>query len=301
MARLAVIGVPSQSGGRPIGVARGPGALRAAGLIERLRARDDVADYGDIALSRPSSIRDPASGVVNPMGLSELIRLVDGKVTRALVDGRFPLVIGGDCPMLLGCLTAAARTRGRTGLLHVDGHEDAYRPEQSPTGDSADSEIAFALGIAPMTWDEELRTLQPWLEADQLVALGPRDRGDLAGHEVASIGDRVTLVDADVLAADPEQATRIGVKQLVEASPGGFWFHLDWDVLSTAVMPAVIHPAPGGLAWNELGVVAQTALADPRCVGWDAGTYNPDLDPQGEQAERIVDFLSMSLRSLDER
>ncbi|HVF07706.1 MAG TPA: hypothetical protein VNC60_03930 [Actinomycetota bacterium] len=35
-----------------------------------------------------------------------------------------------------------------------------------------------------------------------------------------------------------------------------------------------------------------TALSDGRCIGMDAGTYNPDLDPDGRVAIRIVDELS---------
>ena len=54
-----MLGVPFQSGGRPYEVARGPGALRAAGLMAALSERHDVRDHGDVVLPRPRGERDP--------------------------------------------------------------------------------------------------------------------------------------------------------------------------------------------------------------------------------------------------
>jgi arginase len=297
MSSVAVIGVPSQSGGRPIGVARGVGALRAAGLVTALGAGSiEVIDRGDVALPRPDAARDPNSGVVNPAGLSALVRTVSAEVGAARWDGAFPLVVGGDCPMLLGGLSAVRNA----GLLHVDGHEDAYPPMRSPTGDSADSEIAFATGVATFSWDEELAASQPLVSLERLAMLGQRDGPDLARRGVASLGDRCLLLDEDAVHADPQATVDKALAQVREA-PGGFWFHLDWDVLSNDEIGSVIFPRDGGLTWDELGVLARAALADPACRGWSAGTYNPDLDPEGSDAVRIVGFLADAITAMDHR
>lgn len=297
MASIALIGVPSQSGGRPVGVARGVGALRAAGLVASLRnASHEVRDHGDVALPRPDHTRDPVSRVVNPAGLSALVRAVEAGVADALADGAFPVVVGGDCPMLLGGLAA---TPG-AGLLHVDGHEDAYPPDASPTGDSADSEIAFALGDAAFSWDEELRGRQPFLAERNLVMVGQRDLPDLERHGVGSLGSRSAMFDALTVGAGPDVVVAKAVGQLREG-PGGFWFHLDWDVLSNDEIGSVIFPRPGGLTWAELATVTSAALAEPSCRGWSAGTYNPDLDPEGTDAVRIVRFMTQALNTLDDR
>jgi arginase len=294
--RIGIIGVPSQSGGRPVGVARGVGALRAAGLVHTLRASGhDVEDLGDVVLPLPDPARDPFSHVVDPDGLSALVRAVDAAVRSARARGAFPLVLGGDCPMLLGCLRAVRDVDGPLGLLHVDGHEDAYPPERSPTGDSADSEIAFALGHAPMSWDPELAAEQPWLAEDRLVLLGQRDRPDLERHGVASLADRCTLIDAAEVREDPASAAERALERL-GSEP--FWFHLDWDVLANEEMGAVIFPREGGLTWDDLDAVARAGLGRPTCAGWDAGTYNPDRDPDGTHATRIVGFLADALHAL---
>ena len=47
--------------------------------------------------------------------------------------------------------------------------------------------------------------------------------------------------------------------------------------------------------------MTSTALAEPSCRGWSVGTYNPDLDPDGTDAVRIVEFLTQALSVLDDR
>lgn len=276
--------MPGNSAGRTDGVARGPAALREAGLVDTLRALVDVHDYGDVVLPDPSPRRDAATHVIDPEGLVALVINVREALAPILRDGRFPLVIGGDCPLLLGCL-AAAEDHDRVGLLFVDGHEDAYLPAQSTTGEAADMELAFALGMADVPWPG-LASMLPLVEMADVRILGARDAGALRAEGVASLSDRLTLVSGDALADDPEGATATASSSLVDP----WWFHLDLDVLSTEALPAIDYPQPGGLDWDELSLVAETALGrDPS--GWDVTIYNPDLDPERIHAGRIVRFI----------
>ena len=111
-----------------------------------------------------------------------------------------------------------------------------------------------------MDWDDELAAAQPWLGPAQLAILGARDGADLERHGVAGLAGRVELVDAAALAADPAGRTRRAADRIAAASPAGFWLHLDWDVMSTAAMPAITMPHPGGLDWDALGGVVRAAL-----------------------------------------
>jgi len=215
-------------------VARSPTVLRENGLVDGIRQHADVHDYGDVALPSPSSERDAETHIIDPQGLGEMVARVRDTVALILDDGNLPLVIGGDCPLLLGCLAAADR-RDRLGLLFVDGHEDAYLPEQSSTGEAADMELAFALGIADASWSSELNHLLPLVEPTDVRILGARDADILRAEGVPSLGDRIELADGIRLAADPE-----GIVESACASlPDPWWFHLDLDVLSTDALPAV--------------------------------------------------------------
>jgi arginase len=285
MTGIGVIGVPANSAGTTDGVARAPKALRDAGLVETLQGVIPAVDYGDLDLPAPSSERDPRTHVIDPAGLRGLVRLVGGAVGSIIGDGRFPLVLGGDCPVLLGCL-AAFGGAGDRGLLFVDGHEDAYPPARSTTGEAADMELGFALGMVETPWWPELESMSPLISADRLQLLGPRDRALLETEGLESLSSRLPLVDGRRLRADPGGSARMAVASL----PPSWWFHLDLDVLSTDALPAVDYPQAGGLDWDDLDVVAAVALA-ARPVGWDVTIYNPDLDPDRRHARRIVRFI----------
>jgi arginase len=282
MRTIGLLGVPTNSAGRIDGVARGPMALREEGLVDAIRRHADVHDYGDVELPDPSPERDAVTHIIDPRGLAELVARVRDAVAAILDNGHLPLVIGGDCPVLLGCLAAVA-VRGPLGLLFVDGHEDAYLPVQSSTGEAADMELAFALGMADASWSVELAALLPLVEPRDVRILGARDAELLRAEGVSSLGDRLAMVDGDRLAADPASAAASACASLSDP----WWFHLDLDVLSTEALPAVDYPQPGGLGWEELASVATAALrAGPR--GWDITIYNPDLDPERIHARRIV-------------
>ena len=285
MRTIGLLGVPANSAGTIDGVARGPLVLREEGLVGVLRRHAEVHDYGDVSLPAPSPVRDAGSHVIDQDGLGALVARVRDAVAPILDDGHLPLIIGGDCPLLLGCL-ATARGGGRIGLLFVDGHEDAYLPAQSSTGEAADMELAFALGMADASWSPELAAQLPLVAPTDVQILGARDAELLRAEGVASLRDRVVLVDGERLAADPARIAAGACASL----PDPWWFHLDLDVLSTQALPAIDYPQPGGLGWDELLVVASMAMgADPR--GWDVTIYNPDLDPDRIHARRIVRFI----------
>ena len=113
MPRIAVIGVPSSAGGRRTGQEGAPAAFRAAGLLERLRAKGlDVADLGDT----PSvSFRpDPEHPRQQNLDLVvDVARQAADCVDQALASRRLPLVLGGDCSLSLGVIAGLLRHHSR--------------------------------------------------------------------------------------------------------------------------------------------------------------------------------------------
>jgi arginase len=295
-AGIGLLGVPTNSAGTADGVARAPAALREAGLVEALGRSSSVVDFGDVVLPGPAPVRDPSTRVIDPEGLQTMVAAVRNGVAAILADARFPLVVGGDCPILLGCLSSFGDADGR-GLLFVDGHEDAYAPERSTTGEAADMELGFALGTVDTPWWPDLQARTPLVALDRTWLLGPRDRSAIEAYGMTPLGDRVPVHDAAAVAADPGGITSTAAGSL---SSSRWWLHLDLDVLSTEALPAIDYPQEGGLSWDELEIVATTALAAGP-VGWDVTIYNPDLDPTGTHAERIVAFLGAAAGALRAR
>jgi arginase len=232
-------------------------------------------------------MRDPATHVIAVEAVAPMLR----SVRRAFDRGGFPLVLGGDCPVLLGCLAAAGRNAAR--VLFVDGHEDAWTPELSTTGEAADMELGWLLGCGIDGLPAALRDEIPTAAPENVIVLGARDRDELAEAGVRSITDTVRVVPADAIARDPAAVAREAVETMDRRGP--WWLHVDLDVLSTHSLAAVDYRQPGGLDWPTLTELTATALAGAGILGWDVTIYNPDLDPTGDDARRIVQYIAEAL------
>src|SRR5438105_9273778 len=139
--RIEILEAPSNLGLKPSGVECAPAALATAGLNERLGA----ARSATIDCPAFDPERDEATGLLNPLGLVSVARGLAAAVGATLERGAFPVVIGGDCSILLGAMLALRR-RGEYGLLHVDGHADFQHPSHEPNGEAASLDLALVTG-----------------------------------------------------------------------------------------------------------------------------------------------------------
>jgi arginase len=291
---IEVIGAPFNSAGTADGVARAPAALRRAGLVTALESvADEVVDRGDLPIAPATPRRDPETRVIAVEALAPMIRSVRDAVGRAVDRGHFPLVLGGDCPVLLGCLAAAERNVAR--VLYIDGHEDAWKPEESTTGEAADMDLGWLLGLGVEKLPAVLRDEIPRAAPDNVIVLGARDQDELADAGVRSIDDTVRVVRVDAIVRDPAAVARYAVESMDRQGP--WWLHVDLDVLSTDSLAAVDYRQPGGLDWPTLTELTATALAGAGVLGWSVTIYNPDLDPTGDDARRIVQYIAEALGS----
>src|SRR5262249_52477863 len=144
MRGIAIIEAPSVLGLRPTGVEKLPDALNRAGLSRTLNARKAAR----VESAPYSEKRDPQTGFLNAREIADYARRLAAEVERVLEVGNFPLVLGGDCSILLGSMLALKR-RGRHGLLFLDGHMDFYQPEANINGEVASSELALVTGRGP--------------------------------------------------------------------------------------------------------------------------------------------------------
>jgi arginase len=285
--KFDLIGVPYTSAAKPGGIATAIRVLREVGLVDSLEAVEDV---GDLELLEGTGMRGP-SALLNERALGRLVAATREAVGRSLERVRFPLLVGGDCPVLLGALAAARDDHREPGLLLVDGHEDAWPPERSDTGEASDSEVAIALGRVPGL-PAPLDSLVPLLTPGAVAMLGPRDRRELDDAGVESLDGVVALFRDDVAVRASGASTSAHDATAALAASSSFWLHVDLDVLRTSDFPAADYLQPGGLTWQELLEIAGATLADPRCFGCSVVIYNPDLDPERTSAARIVRFLS---------
>ena len=286
--RYAILEAPSALGHIPehLGVERAPGVLLDYGLADGLDARR----AGRLPARGYSGARDLQTMVMNPQPLHNYSRSLADAVEAILDSGDFPVVLGGDCSLLLGAMLALRR-RGRFGVLYVDGDADFYQPEANPLrGAAPASDLAFATGRGPdIVCDLEGR--RPLVRDGDVAVLACRDAADRRRRGCQPLPDDMLVLDREhVRQAGAENAARQAVSFLTreDGPPDGFWIHLDADVFDETIMRSVDDPRPNGLTWDEGIAVLRTALASDRAAGLQAAIYNPDIDTDGADGRGLA-------------
>lgn len=302
MRETCLIRAPSNLGLRPLkpghipGTWRGPQALTEAGLVAALKPKSTV----DLERPTYSTDEQPGTRLRNGPAIRRFNLELADLVAQAVERDEFPLIIGGDCSILLGALAGRRRT-GPLSLVHIDGHSDFRHPGNydmtAGLASAAGMDLALATGRG-----EALLTEWPGI-AGQLVHDG----------RVVQIGEREgrdpdfawpDVNDTDFTRIDVFAACELGAAGVLERTRKAldqagvpFWLHFDIDALDQAVMPAVDSPGSPGIDPGDLAEILGTLAADPRCAGMDVTIFDPDLDPDGELAAFLVDFLAKVLAS----
>jgi arginase len=283
VAAFAVIDAPIDSSGAGRGEERGPVALRAAGLLERLGARD--AGHADARIR--DRRREPTTGVVGANEVRRASAAIASSVREVLKSGERPLVLGGDCTLLLGVFQAVP---DGSGLWFVDGHADFFDGESSPTGEAADMDLALLTGHGPPGL---LAGNEPMLKPAAVVLLGhrPAELHPEVARENARLDPAIRgLTAPEIREGGPD---RVGNDAAAQLAGRPAWLHLDLDVLDESVMPAVSYPQPLGLDWDELVALARPLVAAPNLLGVSVADFNPDRDADETYAARIVEELAL--------
>lgn len=295
---IALVSAPSNLGLRPPrptsvpGCAKAPEALREAGLYRHF-ARLGAVDAGVVLPGRYADDVTPGT-LRNQDAIVAHARRLATRITRLRGEGHAPLILGGDCSLLIAA-GLAVRAAGRPcGLIHVDGHTDFRHPGNSVTCASlAGEDLAAAVGLHwPAVAD--IDHLGPYFPPERTIHIGCRADDEHQAEVGRVLGEVIPAAEVARRGA-PRAAARA---RSVAAGPGsdGYWLHLDVDVLDPAVMPAVDSPSPGGLGASQLtGLLAELA---PAAVGAQVTVFDPDLDPDGAYAALITDVLVRGLAGL---
>ena len=291
MKSYAIVEAPSHLGLRAAGVEQLPDALLGAGLAEGLKA--GLAARLPVPPFDPRI--DPETRMLNPAGLRDYASILADTVGSVLDGGDFPVVLGGDCSILLGNALALKR-RGQYGLLYLDGHADFYQPEAEPTGEAASMALAIVTGHGPAIV-ANLEDRGPLVRDEDVVLFAFRDSELAAAEGSQPLPPTLSAIDLETVRdrGIDEMAGKALARLTREDGPAGFWIHLDVDVLDDAVMQAVDYRLPDGLSWTELTSVLRAARFSGHSVGLDVTIFNPVLDADGRLARALVEALVASL------
>jgi arginase len=288
MPKFAIIDAPSILGLRPTGVEDLPEALKAAGLHEKLGAKY----VGRVYTSSPyNPERDSSTLLQNAKAIREFSLVLCRTVSSVLSKKLFPIIIGGDCSIVIAPLLAL-RHSGRYGLFFIDGHADFYQPEASLSGEVADMDLAIVSGRGPDILTN-IDGLGPFVREEDIVLFGYRDGEQSASYGSQDVRDtNMHVFDLlEVKELKITNAVSLATKGLLKNRIDGFWIHLDADVLNDAIMPAVDYRLEDGLSYSDLTEVLKALLATKHAVGMTITIFNPRLDLDGSIANKFVSSI----------
>lgn len=263
--------VPYDSAHRGVRMGAGPEALVASGLASELtRKGHSVA----VAMVEPL----PNSWRAEIQTAFDLARLLAKRVREARSDGRFPVVLAGNCGVSVGVVGGLSAER--TGVLWFDAHGDFNTPETTVGG------FLDGMALATLTgrcWRELARSVPGFVPVPdgRIALIGARDLDVLEKEALSRSGI------AQVSVATARSGLGPVLNTLV-AEVGQLYVHADLDVLDVSEGRANEFAVPGGLRRGELAaLLAEIAAAAP-VAALTLSAYDPLGDSSGRLGDTAV-------------
>jgi arginase len=286
--KIALIGAPSSAAAFLAGSEKAPAALRAAGLVERLQSTGyEVIDHGDCA-PRLFADDDEHKRARNMLEIVAGLNDLKLRAELAVKSGALVLVLGGDCAQVIGLLTGVRRYYKHVNLLWFDRDADLNTPASTPSGRIDGMVVAHVIGRgAP----ELVRFFgESPLVREPDVTLFGLERLDPPEQEFLSKSPMRHIDAADIQSKGGSAAGRDGLAY-VHADAHEFVLHLDTDVIAVDEFPAVNVPGADGLRMADVRAALSEFVKHKNLLGLVVAQYNPDRDPDGSGAKKLVDLL----------
>lgn len=288
MLPVVILEFPSNLGLKEPSTGHEPGVKKMPEWLRRYGFHAQINPAGIYKIDPPpySMHLDKISGVRNADAIVAYAKEQAALLQQVITSGSFPLVLGGDCSILIGNALALKKL-GNYGLFFLDGHHDFMWPALSQTGGAAgmDSAIVTGHGHKKLT---NIEGRQPYFREQHVWCVGNREYDE---DYVAAIRDSsIQYIDLHHLRKqDIDTCVNRFLEMVASAKLDGFWIHLDVDVLDDAVMPAVDSRTADGISYDELDQLLQPLLSSPKAAGLEITILDPELDEDGVYTSQFVE------------
>ena len=214
------------------------------------------------------------------------------KTHKALKDGFFPFVLGGDHSISTGSLSAVSsfffkKNKYRPGLIWFDAHADLNTHLTSPSGNMHGMPLASLIG-------EDVKHLSDVVDSglfdtEKVVFLGLRDLDP---------GERNLLEERNISHFSVERIREEGIenvsKRVSSIIGSDYCLSFDVDSLDPSCAPGVGTPVTNGFHLEEAISLLDLILKKGNLVSLDFVEYNPlrDIDKKTQESVKIfLNFL----------
>jgi arginase len=264
-----IIQVPYDSGHREERQGRGPARFIEAGIVDALKS--DGHYLSTHCLDAESNYTTEITTAF------ELNRALSSQVSVAVQEGRFPLVLSGNCNACLGTTAGIGKDNG---VIWFDAHGEFNTPETTLSGFLDGMPLAMATGRC---WQALLKTIPNFepVPDERVVLVGAIDL-DQAEEEAFS-GSAITVVppiDFDGNGADTFVQSLLKLKQQVDS----IYLHIDMDLLEFDDVYANHLKISGGMQPNTLKQAISIIKDHFALAACTVASDDPSGDPEGRIA-----------------
>jgi arginase len=255
-----------------------------------------VVDYGDSPVWRWRPDRE-SRFAQNVSAVVAQVTETAARVRAALAAGELPLVLGGDCTLELGTVSAHVTSDEPISLLYFDLHPDLNVPEPGGPGALDWMGVAHLLGEEKAVEDiAHIGPHFPLLAPEDILffAYGPENRTVWEKELWQRRGLRGVAVEE--VAADAERVAARALAEL-EARSQRVLVHFDVDTIDFTDAPLSENTGRNeGLSFDVAMRALRALLSSERLSAVTITELNPDHDPNGATVARFVDGLVDALR-----
>ena len=298
---VVIIGAPSGLGGRCAGTCGGPKSIRGAGLQRRLQARGIVVDdRGDVYVESVERMSGLDPGAELTKAVSDFCLRLRDSVRGAILEGTFPLVLGGEHSLAAGSqagVGSAYRALGleAPGLIWFDAHADSNSMETTPSGNLHGMPLAALMGL-PVPAFASCIGRDGTRDPKRVVCVAQRDIDSGEHENLDRLGVRVF---------DCNEIRRRGIDAVMAEAivracgrDGRYSMSFDLDSLDPRVCPGVDCPVNDGLSLDEVRVAMAMVADHGGLIELDVVEVNPSRDIESRTAAIAVEAALTMLAGL---
>jgi agmatinase len=183
---------------------------------------------------------------------SKVIQEIEARVATILIDGKFPVIIGGEHTVTIGAVRAIHHRYPSLKVLQLDAHADLREDYMGDPFNHACT-MARVREICPVI-QVGIRSIS----LEEIMLVRAKGWKIFFFHEMEKRGN--------------------WVNEVMENLEGPIYITIDMDFFNPSEVPAVGTPEPGGMGWSEATKFLREVIEKRNVIGFDLVELCPQRD-----------------------